>query len=193
MALGSKKAVAVFAKDGAKIETKSITIYGGESIAAFATSTKKWINEPHETDTSKGGGTAAASTIKVEGDISLTNGNKNKGVIAINDNGDGASVEVTGNATVKGLGAFAKGANTSVTITGNASNLTSGDDGSLVALNGGKIKFGGGTITHDVEGDKLPFYSANGSQLTFENKTTVNISKGLLFYGNASDFKRTWS
>ena len=188
MELGSKKAVAVFAKDGAKIETKSITIYGGESTAAFASSSKKWNSENLESDLTKGGGTAATSTIKVDGNISLTNGNKNKGVVALNNNGDGASVEVTGNATVKGLGAFAKGANSSIEIKGAGSNLTSGDDGSLVALDGGKIKFAGGTITHDIEGDKLPFYSANGSQLTFTGATTVNISKGLLFYGNASDF-----
>ena len=188
MALGSKKAVAVFAKDGAKIETKGITIYGAESTAAFASSTIKWASKSHETDITKGGGTEAASIVKVDGNISLTNGEKNKGLIAINNGGDGASVELTGSATVKGLGAFAKGANTSVTVGSGGSALTSGSDGALVALNGGKIKFAGGRITHDIAGDKLPFYSANGSQLTFTGTTTVNISKGLLFFGAASDF-----
>ena len=188
MALGSKKAVAVFAKDGAKIETKGITIYGAESTAAFASSTLKWSSKSHETDPTKGGGTAAASIVKVDGNISLTNGEKNKGLIAINNGGDGASVELTGSATVKGLGAFAKGANTAVTITGNASDLTSGNDGAIVALNGGKIKFGGGKITHKVAGDKLPFYSASGSQLTFTGPTVVDMYKGLLFFGAASDF-----
>ena len=194
MELGSKKAVAVFAKDGAKIESKGITIYGAESTVAFAISTKKWMNEVHENDKNYGGldGTAgydkAPSTIKVDGDIVLTNGSLNKGLIAINDGGDGASVELTGKMTVKGLAAFAKGANTSVTVNGAGSNLTSGSDGTMVALNGGKIKFAGGTITHDIAGDKLPFYSANGSQLTFTGTTTVNISKGLLFFGAASDF-----
>lgn len=90
--------------------------------------------------------------------------------------------------TVNGLAAFAKGANTSVTVGTGGSALTSGNDGALVALNGGKIKFAGGTITHNIAGDKLPFYSANGSQLTFTGTTTVNISKGLLFFGAASDF-----
>lgn len=192
--LGSKKAVAVFAKDGAKIETKGIKIYGAESTAAFASSAKKWMNEVHENDKNYGGldGTTgydkAPSIIKVDGNIELTNGEKNKGLIAINDGGDGALVELTGSATVKGLGAFAKGANTAVTITGNASDLTSGDDGAIVALNGGKIKFGGGKITHKIAGDKLPFYSASSSQLTFTGPTVVDMYKGLLFFGAASDF-----
>ena len=188
MALGSKKAVAIFAKDGAKIESQGITIYGAESTAAFATSTIKWASQAHETDPLKGGANAASSTIKVNGDIVLTNGSLNKGLIAINDGGDGASVELTGKMTVKGLAAFAKGANTSVTVGSGGSALTSGSDGALVALNGGKIKFAGGTITHDIAGDKLPFYSANGSQLTFTGSTIVDISKGLLFFGAASDF-----
>lgn len=186
--LGSKKAVAVFAKDGAKIETKSITIYGADSTGAFSSSTLKWNTKTLESDANKGGGTSATSNIKVDGDITLTNGSNNKGLIALNINGDGASVELTGKLNVKGLGAFAKGTNTTIEIKSVGSSLESGNDGSLVALDGGKIKFAGGTITHNIAGDKLPFYSANGSQLIFTGATTVNISKGLLFFGEAGDF-----
>ena len=188
--LGSKKAVAVFAKDGAKIETKSITIYGGESTGAFASGHKKWSTETLESSVAHGGGTAAASVINIAGNISLINGDKNKGVVAMSGAaGDGAVITVSGNLNVKGLGAYVDGAKSKIVINGAGSTLTSGADGSLVALNGGQLEFKGGTITHGVT-DQLAFYSSatGNSRLTFTGATTLNISKGVVFYGDTSDF-----
>ena len=195
--MGSKNAVAGFAKDGAYISTGGIKIYGAGSTAAFALSKIKYGTTSGYTSIEKDknyggldgklGFDRAPSKIAVNGDIVLENGDANKGAIAINDNGDGAEVNVTGKLVVKGLGAYAKGENASITIGGAGSTLTSGNDGSLVALDKGVINFNGGTINHSIA-DQLPFYSANDSKLTFDGTTTVNISKGIVFYGNASDF-----
>ncbi|WP_462425097.1 autotransporter-associated N-terminal domain-containing protein [Fusobacterium sp. THCT13E1] len=193
IALGSKKAVAVFAKDGAKIETKSITVYGTESTGAFASGHKRWLDvgiSNLEGNTAIGGGTAAPSVINIAGDIVLTNGDKNKGVVAMSGaTGDGAQITVTGKLNVAGLGAYVDGAKSKIIINGVGSTLTSGEDGALVALNGGQLEFKGGIITHGVE-DQLAFYSssAGNSRLTFTGATTLNISKGVVFYGDTSDF-----
>ncbi|MHD0319505.1 hypothetical protein ABDA05_18060, partial [Fusobacterium sp. THCT1E2] len=190
IALGSKKAVAVFAKDGAKIETKSITIYGAESTGAFASGHKRWATENLESSITHGGGTAAPSVINIAGDIVLTNGDKNKGVVAMSGaTGDGAQITVTGKLNVAGLGAYVDGAKSKIVINGAGSTLTSGADGSLVALNGGQLEFKGGIITHGVD-NQLAFYSSStgASRITFTGSTTLNISKGVVFYGEASDF-----
>ena len=190
MALGSKKAVAVFAKDGAKIETKSITIYGAESTGAFASGHKRWATENLESSIAYGGGTAAPSVINIAGDIVLTNGDKNKGVVAMSGTtGDGAQITVTGKLNVTGLGAYVDGAKSKIVINGPGSTLTSGADGALVALNGGQLEFKGGSIAHGVD-NQLAFYSSStgASRITFTGATTLNISKGVVFYGEASDF-----
>lgn len=190
IALGSKKAVAVFAKDGAKIETKSITIYGAESTGAFASGHKIWATENLESSIAHGGGTAAPSVINIAGDIVLVNGDKNKGVVAMSGaTGDGAQITVTGKLNVEGLGVYVDGAKSKIAINGAGSTLTSGADGALVALNGGQLEFKGGTITHGVD-DQLAFYSSatGNSKLTFTGATILNISKGVVFYGESSNF-----
>ncbi|MGF6907113.1 autotransporter-associated N-terminal domain-containing protein [Fusobacterium sp. PH5-44] len=190
--MGSKEAVAVFAKDGAKIEAQSITIHGAGSTGAFASGTRRWSASALESNTSKGGGTAAASNIKINGNIIVNNGDKNKGVVAMSGtNGDGANVTVTGNLNVKGLGAYVEGKNSTVNIQSGGSTLVSGTDGSLVALNGGKLNFAGGTITHNVA-DTLAFFSGSDgttiSNINFAGSTTLNIGAGVVFYGAKDDY-----
>lgn len=197
IALGSKKAVAVFAKDGAKIEAKgSITIYGAESTGAFASGYKKWSEENLETSKDHGGDTEAPSIINIDKDVVLEHKDgENTGVVAVSydgkTTGDGAEVTVGGNLKVNGLGAYARGSTSKVEIKGKDSVINTGSNGALIALNGGTINFNGGTINHSIE-NQLPFYSSsateNRGKLTFTGATTVNISKGVVFSGDKSDF-----
>ena len=52
---------------------------------------------------------------------------------------------------------------------------------------GGTVNFGGGTIEHKID-KQVPFYSANGAKLNFNGDTTIDMYKGVVFYGNATDF-----
>lgn len=127
-----------------------------------------------------------------------TSADKNNNIGAAAISGEGASkglgktsVTVNGKVDVAGLGAFARGDKAIVTIAGTGSNIVSGDNGALVAKEGGKINFGGGTIEHGVE-NKLAFFSEKiGSQVSninFTNSTTLNIKKGVVFYGDSNDY-----
>ena len=124
-----------------------------------------------------------------------TDPNSNIAAIAISQDGSqkgtgNVSVNVSGKVDVHGVGAFARGDKATVTIGGANSNIVSGLNSGLVATDGGTVNFGGGTITHTID-KQVPFYSANGAKLNFNGNTTVDMYKGVVFYGNASDFSAT--
>lgn len=157
--------------------------------------------------------TVAPTEVKIAGNITATvdnidpSGNKiydNTGAVAQVINGqNGALVDIAGNIQVHGLGALAVGNKNGnpakVKIGGNLSDIKTGTDGALVALKGGVIEFGGGTIEHkDVTpGDhdnSLAFYaeeatsSSPKSEIHFKGGTTLNVYDGILFFGDKDAF-----
>lgn len=120
--------------------------------------------------------------------------NDNSGAIAKVKNGtNGAKISITGNIKINGLGAFADGTGALIKINGNNSEIKTGKYGALVAVNNGKIEFGGGTIehketytgSHDSSGI---FYAESGGSISFKGLTTINIYNGYPFAGNKDDY-----
>ncbi|BBA51050.1 putative autotransporter [Fusobacterium varium] len=200
--MNSYSSIALFAKSGAKITGKDITMNGYSSKGVFAHGV---YNYGTGTIVDSNGGNANLQpdttiivdniTAKADG-IAPADKNNNIGAAAIS--GEGASkglgktsVTVNGKIDVTGLGVFARGDKATITVVGTGSNIVSGDNGALVAKEGGKINFGGGTIEHEVE-NKLAFFSEKiGSQVSninFTNSTILNISKGVVFYGDSNDY-----
>ena len=209
--MGSKSAIPLYAKDGAKITTQSITLYGPDSIGSYADGRRFW--NPTVLQTSGAGtGGKPQTNVTVTGDITAVNGNNNKGVISLSANksgateivistGDGSSVTVNGKININGLGAYADGAASKIAITGAGSTITSSSDGALVAKNGGKINFAGGTINHNHD-DSLAFFAGEIgtnptlsplSNINFTGTTTINYTKGVVFYGKPSDYSNAVS
>lgn len=202
LVVGSIKSTALFAKSGAKITGKDITMNGYSSKGVFAHGV---YNYGTGTIVDSNGGSANVqpdTTIIVDNITAKTDGiasvDKNNNIGAAAISGEGASkglgktsVIVNGKIDITGLGVFVRGDKATVTISGSGSNIVSGDNGALVAKEGGKINFGGGTIEHGVE-NKLAFFSEKiGSQVSninFTNSTTLNISKGVVFYGDSNDY-----
>ncbi|MGF6907398.1 autotransporter-associated N-terminal domain-containing protein [Fusobacterium sp. PH5-44] len=121
--------------------------------------------------------------------------NDNIGAVAWVKNGlNGAEVSVSGNVNINGLAAIADGTDAYVDIQGMSSNIKTGSNGALAAMNGGQIRFSGGTIEHkDTYAGShdgiLPFYADNnGSQINFAGPTIIDIHDGIVFYGNTGDY-----
>ncbi len=117
-------------------------------------------------------------------------------LIAISNNGTTAgtgltTVTVNQGLDVLGLGALARGDKATVTIKTTNNTIITGENGGLVSVAGGTINFGGGTITHSLA-DKVAFYaekdSAFTSKIDFAGATTLNISDGIVFYGDKTDY-----
>ena len=109
---------------------------------------------------------------------------------------DGGIVTVAGNAEINGLGAFANGANAKVYLKGTQNKIKTGVNGGLVALDGGYVEFGGGTIEHKdiIPGDhsqKLSFFADNISKINFTGATTITIYNGAVFSGDTNDYAGT--
>ena len=198
----SYNSIALFAKNGAKITGKDITMNGFGSKGVFAHGVYNYGAGSIVNSTGGNANGQPDTTIIVNNITAKANGtaaaDKNNNIGAAAISGEGASkglgktsVTVNGKVDVAGLGAFARGDKAIVTISGSGSNIVSGDNGALVAKEGGKINFGGGTIEHGVE-NKLAFFSEKiGSQVSninFTNSTTLNISKGVVFYGDSNDY-----
>ena len=215
--MGSIKSTAFFAKRGAIIdaENNSVKMTGHSSIAVLAHATTDYkvanIVESKNINAGKQPKTEIiVKSVEAIADGSLDAEKKaNIGVAAISEEKIGSNiykgtgevnVTVKENVKVYGVGAFASGEKAKVTIigSGSGSEITSGSNGALVATNAGTINFGGGTITHNVA-DKVAFYSEKKvvgkntvvSRLNFTNPTTLNISKGLVFYGDKEDYSKT--
>ena len=107
--------------------------------------------------------------------------------------GANGTVNVTGNADIYGIGAMASGANAVANLNGGANTIKTGKSGALVATNGGRVNFGGGTITHSENEAKdhdssTPFNADASSRINFTGTTTLNISHGILIPGTANDY-----
>jgi hypothetical protein len=120
--------------------------------------------------------------------------NDNIGIVARVDNGtNGAEVIVSGNVLVNGIAAIASGTGALADIRGTVSDVKTGENGALIAMNAGKIKFGGGTIEHKdtytgSHTDKPVFYAQAGSNIDFAGATTINMYDGVAFFGASADY-----
>ena len=196
LTMGSIKSTALFAKDGAIINAKDVRMngYGSKAVLAYGVKNYTDIVDSNNTNPNKQPNTI----INVANIIAIDNGtdpNSNIAAIAISQDGSqkgtgNVSVNVSGKVDVHGVGAFARGDKATVTISGTGSSIVSGSNSGLVATDGGTVNFGGGTIEHKID-KQVPFYSANGAKLNFNGNTTVDMYKGVVFYGNASDFSAT--
>ena len=196
--MGSIKSTALFAKDGAKIDGsgKDVTMngYGSKAVIAYGTKNYSDIVDSNNANANE----QPDTIVNVANIIAKTNGpapdniNTNIAAVAISQEGalkgkGDVQVNVSGKVDVYGVGAYAKGDKATVTIGGTNSYILTGSNSGLVATSGGTINFGGGTIDHKID-KQVPFYSENGSKLNFKGATTVNMYKGIAFYGAASDF-----
>ena len=107
--------------------------------------------------------------------------------------GINGTVNVAGNADIYGIGAMASGTNAVANLNGTNNTIRTGKSGALVATNGGRVNFNGGTITHteNFSGDhdsSTPFYADKDSHINFTGATTLNISDGVLIPGTKADY-----
>ncbi|MBP9477492.1 MAG: autotransporter-associated N-terminal domain-containing protein [Sebaldella sp.] len=216
--MSSYEGVALFAKDGGKINAKDISMDGYGSIGAFASGVNDLTNTILSDNT--GAGSKVDTVITVDNISALGKGTKtdlndgtndNIGVAAITVSEDGlikgtgsTTITVLGDLTVNGVGAFAKGDKAVVNVQGTGSTINTGVNGALVALQGGKVNFSGGTIEHKstwrdlVTGEsshdgKLTFYADDtaGSNINFNGSTVINMHNGVAFYGDTNDYSAT--
>ncbi len=164
-----------YAADGGVINAKSADAKGFGSVMAFSRN---------------------SGTVNVDGNITAvdewaTNASasskyKNIGAYAT---GIGSTIVVKGNAIINGMGAFADNG-AIITIGGLGSNINAGESIGIAATNGGIINFGGGTITVGTGSldDTKSFYADSSSKINFTGATTINITKGDLIVGDASDY-----
>ena len=211
VSMSSYEAIAFFAKNGGKITGNDVTMTGHSSIGAFAYGANDFDSSKTVLANNTGAGSQASTTITL-GNVTATGlgsaankndgSNSNVGVAALSISNDeltkgtgNTAVTVTGNLNVNGVGAFAKGDKAVIKILGTNSTVNTGENGGLVAQKGGKVEFGGGTITHKIA-DKVAFYSdakagATVSTIDFKGGTTFEMYKGIAFYGSKSDFDGT--
>ncbi len=112
--------------------------------------------------------------------------------------GAGSTVTLTGGADINGLGALANGSDATVTL-GSSNTINSGIEGALVAVDGGEVVFKGGTIenkdlSYEVNShdNVTPFFAkGNNSKIKFEGATTINMYDGILVAGEESDYEAT--
>ena len=208
--MGGAKSTAFFAKSGAIIDSTNSTvkITGHSSKGALAYSVEDYESKDIVDSDGKNKGAQPKTEIIVKSIEASADGTKdsekkaNMGAIAISQDGTeigtgDVSVTVKKDVKVYGVGAFASGEKAKVTIEGKNSEITSATNGALVATNKGTINFGGGKINHEKDGD-VAFYSEKKivggktvvSHLNFTDATTLNISKGLVFYGDKEDYSK---
>ena len=217
--MGSINSIAFFAKRGAIIDATNNTVKmtGHTATAVLAHATEDYTASTIVDSNNANAGKQPKTEIIVKSVEALAHAagtedkdkNTNIAVAAISEEKIGSTVKKgTGDVTVTvkedvkvdGLGAFASGEKATVNIESktNTSTIKSGSNGALVATNAGTINFGGGTITHNVD-DKVAFYaekkkvSGNDviSHINFKGATTLNISKGIVFYGDKEDYSKT--
>ena len=201
--MSSVISTAFFAKEGAKItSTNDITMNGHSSTGAFAFSVSDYTPNTIVDSNNANANVQPDTVITVRNITAKTDGvapteiNANLGVAAVNFDGTNKGtgkviVNVTGDLDITGTGAFARGDQATITVSGTNSIITSGENGALVGKDGGTVNFGGGTITHNID-DTLAFYSekigTDTSNINFTGATTVNIGKGIVFFGSKDDY-----
>ena len=98
--------------------------------------------------------------------------------------------------TIYGIGALADD-NGEVVLRG-TTNINTGTSGGLLALNGGKVEYEGGTITHKNNGtlgtsvndhdNTTPFYASSNGSIVFTGTTTLDMYDGVLITGQETDY-----
>ena len=205
--MGSIESTALFAKSGAKIDSNknNVTMTGHSSKAVLAHGTYNYTAGTVVKSDNTNAGTQPDTTIIVKNITATADGtaadeiNANIAAAAISQDSSGTgtgnvTVTVKENVNVHGVAAFARGSKATVSIEGNNSTITSGKNAGLVAKDGGTVNFGGGTINHNTE-DAVAFFSektsSSTSKLNFKGATTLNISKGIVFFGDKEDYSAT--
>ena len=176
---GTKFNPVAYVADGGKITAKNTKAYGYGSVIAYS---------------KDGGDIAITGNIEAKDEWAASDAatalEKNKNIGAYAD-GNGSKVTVSGNATINGLGALAKGGEAE--INGSASVINTGDSAGIAAINGGTVKFGGGSINIGNNGvdNTTPFYADSTSKVNITGTTNINMSKGTILVGAASDYSAT--
>ncbi|WP_456083460.1 autotransporter-associated N-terminal domain-containing protein [Leptotrichia sp.] len=176
---GTKFNPVAYVADGGKITAKNTKAYGYGSVIAYS---------------KDGGDIAITGNIEAKDEWAASDAatalEKNKNIGAYAD-GNGSKVTVSGNATINGLGALAKGGE--VEINGSGSVINTGDSAGIAAINGGTVKFGGGSINIGNNGvdNTTPFYADSTSKVNITGTTNINMSKGTILVGAASDYSAT--
>ena len=176
---GTKFNPVAYVADGGKITAKNTKAYGYGSVIAYS---------------KDGGDIAITGNIEAKDEWAANDAatalEKNKNIGAYTD-GAGSKVTVSGNATINGLGALAKGGEVEINGTGSA--INTGDSAGIAAINGGTVKFGGGSINIGSNGvdNTTPFYADSTSKVNITGATNVNMSKGTILVGAASDYSAT--
>ena len=176
---GTKFNPVAYVADGGKITAKNTKAYGYGSVIAYS---------KNEGDIAITGNIEAKDEWAANDATTALEKNKNIGAYA---DGTGSKVTVSGNATINGLGALAKVGE--VEINGSASVINTGDSAGIAAINGGTVKFGGGSINIGNNGvdNTTPFYADSTSKVNITGTTNINMSKGTILVGAASDYSAT--
>ena len=176
---GTKFNPVAYVADGGKITAKNTKAYGYGSVIAYS---------------KDGGDIAITGNIEAKDEWAASDAatalEKNKNIGAYAD-GTGSKVTVSGNATINGLGALAKGGEVEINGTGSA--INTGESAGIAAINGGTVKFGGGSINIGSNGvdNTTPFYADSTSKVNITGATNINMSKGTILVGAASDYSAT--
>ena len=176
---GTKFNPVAYVADEGKITAKNTKAYGYGSVIAYS---------------KDGGDIAITGNIEAKDEWAASDAatalEKNKNIGAYADR-TGSKVTVSGNATINGLGALAKGGEVEINGTGSA--INTGESAGIAAINGGTVKFGGGSINIGSNGvdNTTPFYADSTSKVNITGATNVNMSKGTILVGAASDYSAT--
>ena len=103
--------------------------------------------------------------------------NKFKNIAAFAESG--GEVEINKKVTINGIGAFAKGANSTAKLLSGNDIINAGTVGGMVATEGGYARLDGGTINITKNNSRL-FYADSTGRIDFTKNTTINMSKGII-------------
>ena len=106
-----------------------------------------------------------------------SNDNKYKNIAAFAESG--GEVNIRGKVTINGIGAFAKGANSTAKLLSGNDIINAGTVGGMVATDHGYARLDGGTINITKDNSRL-FYADSTGRIDFTKNTTINMSKGII-------------
>ena len=110
--------------------------------------------------------------------------NKFKNIAAFAESG--GEVEINKKVTINGVGAFAKGANSTAKLLSGNDIINAGTVGGMVATEGGYARLDGGTINITKANSRL-FYADSTGRIDFTKNTTINMSKGIILPQEEND------
>ncbi|MBR8701286.1 hypothetical protein IX317_002105 [Fusobacterium sp. DD29] len=100
-------------------------------------------------------------------------------------------VNIDGKAVINGVGALAVGDKAVVNLNSPNNEIVNGENGGLIATNGGTVNFGGGKLIHGkVQGEHTttPFYAENGGKINFTGHTVIEMERGILMSALKGDY-----